>query len=63
MSADTHVIPIADWMPHVAARECVCRPTIEIVNLEGDAVVTHHAADGREYFEDGGPAVPNETVQ
>lgn len=51
---DTHVLPIADLREHQEIRQCLCRPTVEIMyeDLDGQhAVVTHHSYDGREYFE------------
>lgn len=50
--ADIHVLPLNDTIDHLELRECVCRPRIE-KQSDCPAVVVHHAADGREYFEDG----------
>jgi hypothetical protein len=51
MSSDIHVLPEHDLIEHEQLRQCPCRPTVEI-QPNGVAVVIHHSADGREYFED-----------
>lgn len=50
--ADRHVIPIDDAIPHDDTRGCWCQPTIELID-DGDALVVHHSADGRERTEPG----------
>lgn len=41
------IMPIGDLVEHVQSVNCLCRPK---VSLDGE-IVTHHAADGREYSE------------
>ena len=48
--SDVHVIPEHDAMEHTLTRQCLCRPDVE-TPPNSDAVVIHHAADGREYWE------------
>ena len=47
---DTHIIPLDDLVQHLEIRQCLCRPAVEEFS-NGNAVVVHNAADGREYFE------------
>lgn len=49
--SDVHVLPIDDTMEHTENRLCLCRPYVE--EIAEHAVVVHHSADGREYFEPG----------
>lgn len=44
-----HVLPVDDLIVHPADDDCVCGPDVEFV--EGGAVITHHALDGREHGE------------
>ena len=47
--ADIHVLPVNDLMEHLELRQCLCRPDVD--DCGDDAVIIHHSADGREYFE------------
>lgn len=48
--ADIHVLPVDDLIEHLELRQCVCRPDVD---EDGEhAVIVHHSADGREYFEE-----------
>lgn len=49
--SDIHVLPIGDTIEHLELRQCWCRPTVD--DNAPDAVVVHHSADGREYYEPG----------
>lgn len=53
---DVHVVPLNDLIDHAMVIQCACRPSVERDPVDWDAValVVHHAADGREHFEDGG---------
>lgn len=56
---DYHVVPLNDLVQHLELRQCLCRPRVEELP-NGHAVVVHHAADGREAFEeDHEPEPPN----
>lgn len=48
--ADIHVLPVNDTIEHQELRQCWCRPDVK--ENAGATMVTHHAADGREYFEE-----------
>ncbi|OIH82000.1 hypothetical protein BLJ79_21540 [Arthrobacter sp. UCD-GKA] len=52
-TAEAHVIPMNDEVPHVEAPECVCGPAPELIERpNGDAwLITHHSLDGRERTE------------
>lgn len=50
--SDIHVVPVNDIIEHLELRQCWCRPLVT-EHEYGSAVVTHHAADAREYFEEG----------
>jgi hypothetical protein len=53
--ADIHVTPLKDLVEHAETRDCPCHPRILVDDVaEGDAVVVHHAADGRELIEEHG---------
>lgn len=43
-----HIIPTHDSHPHRCSAECWCRPVID-----GDGLMSHHSADGREAYERG----------
>ncbi len=45
-----HVIPTNDAMEHREGTDCPCNPRVEQLGL-GDAVIVHHAWDGREIDE------------
>lgn len=47
---DYHVVPLNDLVQHLQLRQCLCHPAVEEFP-NGNAVVVHHAADAREYFE------------
>lgn len=47
---DTHVLPLNDLITHLELRQCPCQPSVEEFP-NGNAVVVHRSADGREYFE------------
>lgn len=55
-TTDVHVLPLEDLRLHDERRQCWCRPRVDVIGI-GGAVVVHHALDGREYFEPGGPGV------
>ena len=55
--SDVHVVPVNDLIQHQEIRQCPCRPDVEI-QPNGNAVVVHHSADGREYFEPRGRKEP-----
>ena len=40
------IIPINDWIEHEENTTCICGPRLEIVN--GEMLVIHNSADGRE---------------
>jgi hypothetical protein len=42
-----HIIPVDDIKDHEDSSKCWCEPQI----LEGGLVVSHNAADGREFYE------------
>jgi len=47
-----HVYPLNDWIEHkLDGTGCVCDLRVEIEN--GEMIVVHNAADGRERTEDG----------
>lgn len=49
-----HILPVGDDMQHIASPSCRCSPAI--ADDDDKDYVTqylHHAADGREAFEDG----------
>jgi len=46
-----HVIPLYDLKEHIPYPECWCHPTAD--DEEYPEILMHHAADGREDFEDG----------
>lgn len=46
---DIHVLPINDLREHQERRECWCLPRVDATSET--AVITHHAADGRELVE------------
>lgn len=51
-STDTwHVVPLNDLKEHVDAETCWCRPDVEYVGV--GTIVTHHAMDERESYEQG----------
>ena len=57
-SSDIHVIPENDLLDHLQVRQCWCLPRVDEQGPD-EAVIVHHAADGREYFEtDGEREVP-----
>jgi hypothetical protein len=49
---DVHVMPIDDLIEHVESETCVCRPRVRVRFMR--RLIVHFAADGREYFENGG---------
>lgn len=46
----THIIPIGDLKEHELTVHCWCCPTEDD---EEPSILLHHAADGRESYEDG----------
>lgn len=52
-TAESHVMPIDDDVPHVEGAGCICGPTPELIpRPNGDAwLYTHHSLDGREQTE------------
>lgn len=48
--SDLHVLPLGDLREHDEMRECWCRPDVT-QEPDCDAVVVHHALDGRELVE------------
>jgi hypothetical protein len=47
-----HVLPTNDLKPHVEkGLRCWCKPRIEQFE-NGNMVVTHNSADGREFYEE-----------
>lgn len=52
---DVHVLPLNDTVAHTELRQCWCQPRVDDEN--GTALVVHHSADCREYFELGAEAV------
>lgn len=46
-----HVIPVGDLKAHLDGRHCWCKPRIETYD-NGNTLISHNAADGREFFED-----------
>lgn len=46
-----HVIPRNDIKNHLPHPSCACQPSVE-ERENGDALVTHFAWDGREFFEE-----------
>ena len=47
-----HIIPLDDLREHEASVSCWCRPSSDD---DEPSVFVHHAMDGREQFESGGP--------
>lgn len=48
----THVYPLHDLRDHdTDGHDCWCNPSIE--HVEGDQIIVHNSADGREKFETG----------
>jgi hypothetical protein len=43
-------MPENDTTEHLELRQCWCRPTVD--ENQPTAIVIHHSADGREYFEE-----------
>ena len=41
-----NIIPVNDWIEHQEATTCICEP--EIIFENGEMIVIHNAADGRE---------------
>jgi len=47
-----HVYPLRDWIEHkIEGTGCVCEPRVEPEN--GEMIVIHNSADGRELTEEG----------
>jgi hypothetical protein len=46
-----HVIPVDDLKEHCDGFTCWCKPSIEKFP-NGNTMVSHNAADGREFFQD-----------
>lgn len=51
MSDTWHVVPLNDLKEHTDTEECWCRPDVDYVGV--GTIVTHHAADDRESYEQG----------
>lgn len=51
--SDIHVIPENDLLEHLQLRQCWCLPRVEDRGVDASLII-HHAADGREYFEERG---------
>lgn len=52
--AETHIRPVLDLTLHDASPDCVCGPTVEIIQKPGFRDLhqyTHHSLDGRELIE------------
>ena len=45
-----HVLPVGDIKDHEDGLMCWCKPVIERYD-NGNSMVSHNAADGREFFE------------
>ena len=41
-----NVLPIEDWIGHTEDTTCICEPRVEYEN--GEILVIHNSADGRE---------------
>jgi hypothetical protein len=41
-----NILPIDDWIDHEENTTCICNPEIEF--CEGELIIKHNAADGRE---------------
>ena len=51
-ASDTwHVIPLNDFKDHDETETCWCSPSVEYVGV--GTIVTHHAMDDRESYEQG----------
>lgn len=46
----THIVPLRDLREHELSIHCWCEPTQDD---EQETIWLHHAADGREQYEDG----------
>ena len=44
-----HILPKNDWIGHKEETTCPCEPRLKIEN--GDIIVVHNSADGRELKE------------
>lgn len=54
-----HVLPVADYIEHEKAADCICGPRVE--DQPTGRIYQHHSLDGREFREkkdNGGPADP-----
>ena len=47
---EVHVLPVNDWRPHEATKNCWCNPTPDEQNPR---VIVHHSMDRREEYENG----------
>lgn len=45
-----HVLPVADLVAHEDCDDCICGPTVELVDA-GGWIAVHHSLDGRERAE------------
>ena len=41
-----NIIPLNDWIDHKEDTTCICNPSIEFEN--GEMIIIHNSADGRE---------------
>lgn len=54
MIDDVHVVPVGDYFLHADSDECMCGPSIAVVNRDDGSigqVIVHHSLDGRELKE------------
>ena len=51
MSDTWHVMPLNDLKEHTDTEDCWCGPDVDYVGV--GTIVTHHAADDRESYEQG----------